>query len=223
MLCGLSRLSPRSLIATGIFFTTALITANSGFGAGIPPSPAGTPTYAPTYPTNHELGFMTAAVVLSQLFNSYLVPRFRRSAYSSTIYSYLAGLQFGLGLLISGMANPAKVLGFFSWLNLKTLDPSLGLVMLFGVGPSIWSYYKMSREYGNEKGKKPPTLSYRFQLPTAKVSDINWRFVLGAVSFGVGWGLCGVCPGPGLLRAVLQPAWGASWLGGFWLGSLSGI
>ncbi|KAK2736233.1 hypothetical protein FQN57_000831 [Myotisia sp. PD_48] len=224
MLCGLSRLSPRSIIATGIFFTTALITANSGIGASVSPSPDGQPLYMPVYPTNGEFGFMATAVVLSQIINSVLVPgTFRRSKASATAYSYIAGLQFGLGLLISGMASPEKVLGFFNWINPTLLDPSLALVMLFGVGPGLWSYLRMKDEYGNERGQKPPTLTDRFNLSTATISDIDLRFVAGAIAFGIGWGLCGVCPGPGLLRSVLQPLWGASWLGGYWLGSLLGF
>ncbi|KMP07030.1 YeeE/YedE family protein integral membrane protein [Coccidioides immitis RMSCC 2394] len=224
MLCGISRLSPRSIIATGIFFVTALITANSAVGAPIPACPGGQPCYTPSYPSNHDLGFISAAVITSQIVNSIIVPRFlRRDEKSAAIYSYIAGLQFGLGLLISGLANPAKVLGFFSWRDLSRFDPSLGLVMLFAVIPGILSYIRMKREYGNEKGKKPPTLTEYFQLPTKTVKDIDWRFVLGAMSFGVGWGLSGVCPGPGLLRSFLQPAFGALWMGGFWLGSLLGL
>ncbi|WEW59253.1 hypothetical protein PRK78_004722 [Emydomyces testavorans] len=223
MLCGLSRLSPRSMIATGIFFATALVTANSEIGTPIP-SCGDQPCYTPSYPSTYELGFMCTAIALAQLANSILVPRFlHRDEQSAVLYSYIAGMQFGLGLSISGMANPAKILGFFSVRDLSRFDPSLGLVMLFGVMPNLWSYFRMKREFGNEEGKKPPTLTARFQLPTKTVKDIDWRFVLGAMAFGVGWGLCGVCPGPGLLRALLQPAWGAVWLGGFWLGSSLGL
>lgn len=226
MLCGLSRLSVRSLIATGVFFTTALITANIGLGIATPIPYCPEPCYTPTYPSRDQLAFMSVAVLLSQLANSILVPRFlRRSKDSAAAYSYVAGLQFGLGLLISGMANPAKVLGFFSWFDLERLDPSLALVMVFAVLPSLFSYLKMKKEYGLEMKyeKKPPTLAERFRLPTATVADINWRFLAGAAAFGVGWGLCGVCPGPAILRTVLQPAWGAMWIGGFGLGSRLGI
>ncbi|KAL1961053.1 hypothetical protein VTO42DRAFT_4941 [Malbranchea cinnamomea] len=227
MFCGLSRLSVRSLIATGIFFTTALVTANLGFKLATPiPSCGSQPCYTPTYPSRDQLLFMIAAVAMGQLTNSVLVPRvLRRSNDSAALYSYVAGLQFGLGLLISGMANPAKVLGFFSWFDLKRLDPSLALVILFGVVPTLLSYLKLKREHGLDKGetKKPPTLVDRFRLPTATVADIDWRFVAGAAAFGVGWGLCGVCPGPAILRSILQPAWGALWMGGFWLGSHIGL
>lgn len=222
MLCGLSRLSPRSVIATGIFFGVALITAN--VRGNFPSCTNGQPCYTPLYPSTNELVFMSAAVALAQSINSIIVPKlFRELPNASVLYNYIAGIQFGLGLLISGMADPAKVLGFFSWGDSSRLDPSLALVMLFGVGPSLLKFLSMKSEYGNEKGKKSPTLADRFQLPTATVSDIDMRFVFGAIVFGIGWGLCGVCPGPGLLRTVMQPVWGLWWMGGFQLGSWLGL
>jgi uncharacterized membrane protein YedE/YeeE len=167
---------------------------------------------------------MAAAVFLAKLINAVLVPQMLRpSLYSLAVYSYISALQFGLGLIVSGMANPTKVLRFFSWGDLSHFDPSLALVMLFGVGPNLWSYLSMKREYGNEEGKKTPTLASRFRLPSATVADIDWRFIAGAIAFGVGWGLNGVCPGPGVLRTVMQPAWGVAWMGGFALASLLGI
>lgn len=166
---------------------------------------------------------MLAAVTLSQAVNS-VVPKIgSRSPRSAALYSYIAGVEFGVGLLISGMADPAKVLGFFSWTDPSRLDPSLSLILLFGVGPSLLKYIRMKPVYGNEKGKRPPTLAERFNLPTLTLVDIDCRFVVGAIAFGIGWGICGVCPGPGLLRSVLQPLWGVYWMGGFLLGSLLGI
>jgi uncharacterized membrane protein YedE/YeeE len=222
MLCGLSRLSPRSLIATGIFFVTALISANAlGGGTIIPPCPPGQPCYTPVYPSTHNLIFMSSTVLVSGLINSIVVPRMLRpSERSRVVFSYISGLQFGLGLIITGMADPAKVLRFFSWTDLSNFDPSLALVMLFGVGPNILSYLSLRGEIDQ---KKSPTLAPKFRLPTATVADIDWRFVAGAVAFGVGWGLSGVCPGPGLLRSVMQPSWGVPWLGGFLSGSLVGL
>lgn len=118
------------------------------------------------------------------------------------------------------MADPTKVLRFFSLTNLWNFDPSLALVMLFGVGPNMLSYLSLK---GGIESKKSPTLAPKFRLPTATVKDIDWRFVAGAVAFGVGWGVSGVCPGPGLLRSVMQPGWGLSWMVGFFSGSLVGV
>ncbi|KAJ5090653.1 hypothetical protein N7532_009337 [Penicillium argentinense] len=220
MLCGLSRLSPRSLIATTIFFTTALITANIG---SLIPSCGSTPCYTPVYPSSTETIFIAGSVLLSAITNFIIVPQLPRSKQSRTVYSFLAGLQFGLGLLISGMADSAKVLQFFAFpTDLSRFDPSLALVIVFGIGPSLLTY--LSRQPGQvpEKDKlaTKPTLAERWRVPTATVADIDWRFVAGALAFGVAWGLRGVCPGPALLRAVCQPTWGLITMSGYLLGNL---
>lgn len=227
MLCGLSRLSPRSLIATAVFFTTALLTANfAGGGQNIPPCAGDIPCYTPVYPTNAELGFMATATVLAGITNFLIVPRsLSRSGESQTAFSYLAGLEFGLGLFISGMADPAKVLRFFAFLtDPARFDPSLALIILFGIGPSLVTYLstKPGQRHASENNGKPvkPTLAEQWRLPTASVADIDWRFVTGAVAFGLAWGLHGVCPGPAVLRSVLQPTWGLVEMTGYMLGNL---
>ncbi|KAL2004893.1 hypothetical protein VTN00DRAFT_3166 [Thermoascus crustaceus] len=224
MLCGLSRLSPRSLIATCLFFATALLTANFVGGKDlIPPCADGIPCYTPTYPSTAELTFMASATALATFTNHVLIPRLlTRSEKSRALFSYLAGIQFGLGLLIAGMADPAKVIRFFAWMiDLSRFDPSLALIILFGIGPSLLSYLSAKPgQPANKGGKEKPTLSESWSLPTATVADIDWRYVAGAVAFGLGWGLSGVCPGPAVLRAVVQPIWGSVWMGGYMLGNL---
>ncbi|PLN82961.1 hypothetical protein BDW42DRAFT_69673 [Aspergillus taichungensis] len=225
MMCGLSRLSPRSLIATAIFFTTAVLTANFvGGGQNIPSCGPGIPCYTPAYPTSHELAFMIGTTVLTFITNFIIVPRFmKRSEKSRKIYSYIAGLQFGIGLIVSGMADPAKLLRFFAFLtDMSRFDPSLVFVMLFGIGPSLITYLKTKPgKDTSDSADKPtkPTLAETWRLPTATVADIDWRFVTGAVAFGLAWGLRGVCPGPAILRSVLQPVWGVAEMAGFMLGS----
>lgn len=226
MLCGLSRLSPRSLIATAVFFTTALLTANFvGGGQNIPACPPGMPCYTPVYPSTLELGFILGATALTWITNSVIVPRaLDRSEKSKTIFSYIAGIEFGLGLLISGMADPAKVLRFFAFLtDPSRFDPSLALIILFGIGPSLVTYLsKKPGQQTTDSAGKPakPTLTEGWSLPTATVADIDWRFVAGAAAFGLAWGLRGVCPGPAVLRAALQPVWGLAEMSGYMLGSL---
>ncbi|KAJ5579889.1 uncharacterized protein N7459_005874 [Penicillium hispanicum] len=224
MLCGLSRLSPRSLIATALFFTTALLTANFAARGSNIPSCGSLPCYTPVYPSPSEWLFMTGALLLSSITNFIVVPRaLKRSEESRTIFSYLAGLEFGLGLWISGMADPAKVLRFFAFLTDPTrFDPSLALIILFGIGPSLAAY--LSRKPGQvvekEKPRSKPTLGEKWRLPTATVADIDWRFIAGAVAFGLAWGLKGVCPGPAILRSVVQPTWGLVTMAGYTLGNL---
>lgn len=224
MLCGLARLSPRSMIATAIFFTTALITANFiARGTNIPPC-GDLPCYTPIYPSSAELAFMMGANALACLMNFFVVPRlFSRSKNSKVVFSFLAGLEFGLGLLISGMADSAKVLRFFAFVtDPSRFDPSLILIILFGIGPSLSAYLLEKPGQVSRDGKAPtkPTLAESWRLPTASVADIDWRFVAGAAAFGLSWGLTGVCPGPAILRAILQPAWGLVAMSGYMLGNL---
>ncbi|MBC7704778.1 MAG: YeeE/YedE family protein [Rhodoferax sp.] len=102
--------------------------------------------------------------------------------------SLLAGLVFGLGLIVSGMANPAKVLGFLdlggSW------DPSLAFVMGGAVAIAALAFTLA-------KGKKQSLLGADMKLSTSRT--IDRRLVLGSILFGMGWGLAGFCPGPGLV------------------------
>jgi uncharacterized membrane protein YedE/YeeE len=109
------------------------------------------------------------------------------------------------------MAHPAKVAAFLSFPNLQHWDPSLALVILFGVLPNLIE--------NQVKGfNSPPSFAGKFSLPTKTLQDVDTRFVMGAAAFGIGWGLTGTCPGPAVLRAFSQPVWGAMWIGGFWLG-----
>ncbi|PYH93559.1 hypothetical protein BO71DRAFT_420006 [Aspergillus ellipticus CBS 707.79] len=226
MLCGVSRLSPRSFIATAVFFTTALLTANFARGGqNIPPCAGGVPCYTPVYPATADLGFMVGTMLVAFVTNVFIVPRtLDRSERSRTIFSYLTGLEFGLGLLFSGMADPIKVLRFFAFLtDSSRFDPSLALVLFFGIVPSLMTYLSMKpgqKIKGGAEQPIKPTLADQWRLPTATVADIDWRFVTGAVAFGLAWGLRGVCPGPAVLRTVLQPAWGLAQMTGFMLGNL---
>ncbi|KAF7597236.1 hypothetical protein BBP40_008078 [Aspergillus hancockii] len=204
----------------------ALLTANLVSGSqNIPPCSAGVSCYTPVYPSTAELVFMVGATALAFFTNTLMVPQtLDRSENSRTVFSYLAGLQFGIGLFFSGMANPAKVLRFFALpTDPDRFDPSLALIILFGLGPSLITFLIVKPgQHNGDTTMKPakPTLADCWRLPTATVADIDWRFVAGAVAFGVAWGLRGVCPGPAVLRAVLQPAWGLVEMIGYMLGNL---
>jgi uncharacterized membrane protein YedE/YeeE len=103
------------------------------------------------------------------------------------ISSFLAGIFFGLGLVISQMVNPAKVVAFLdifgSW------DPSLAVVMGAAVAVSALGY-AVARQRGR------PLLAPRLEIPTRR--DIDPQLMTGAAIFGIGWGLAGLCPGPAL-------------------------
>jgi len=108
------------------------------------------------------------------------------------IVNVLAGVIFGLGLLISGMANPAKVQNFLDLAG--AFDPSLIFVMAGAVVATFAGYRLVLR-------RPRPVLAERFYLPAAK--DIDARLVGGAALFGIGWGLSGFCPGPAITSLAL--------------------
>ncbi|MCF8185290.1 MAG: YeeE/YedE family protein [Sulfuritalea sp.] len=100
-------------------------------------------------------------------------------------FALLSGLMFGLGLILAGMANPAKVLAF---LDLGGLwDPSLGLVMGGAIAVGLIAY--------RIAGKRSTSfLGLPMNIPTSRI--IDKRLVIGGLVFGIGWGLAGICPAP---------------------------
>lgn len=106
------------------------------------------------------------------------------------LVSGLAGLIFGLGLVVSGMANPAKVIGFLD-LSMPW-DPSLMLVMGGAIAVGLPGFLIAKR-------LKNSLMGLPMNLPTSTQVDKN--LVLGAVLFGAGWGVGGFCPGPALVAA----------------------
>ena len=109
----------------------------------------------------------------------------------NTITAFGAGLLFGIGLLIAGMANPAKIIAFLDIAG--RWDPSLGLVMLGAIAVGTIGFTIA-------KGRTRSVLGAPMQLPTAR--RIDRRLVVGSLAFGIGWGLSGFCPGPALLATA---------------------
>ncbi|MCD4501580.1 DUF6691 family protein [Chromobacterium vaccinii] len=106
------------------------------------------------------------------------------------VSAFLAGLVFGVGLIVAGMANPAKVLGFLD--ITRGWDPSLALVMAGAVVVALPAFAVAKR-----RGRA--LLGDEMQLPAAR--SVDRRLLLGSLVFGAGWGLAGVCPGPALVLA----------------------
>ena len=102
--------------------------------------------------------------------------------------SLLAGLVFGLGLIASGMANPAKVLGFLDLAG--AWDPSLAFVMAGAIAVGALAFFAARQ-------RTQSLLGAEMKLPTAR--QIDRRLVGGSVLFGIGWGVAGFCPGPALV------------------------
>ena len=114
---------------------------------------------------------------------------------AKTASAFAVGLLFGLGLLVSGMANPAKVLAFLDVAG--RWDPSLAFVMAGAVAISATGYLVARR-----RGR--PLLASRLEIPTRR--NLDPRLIAGAAVFGLGWGLAGLCPGPALTLLTVAPA-----------------
>jgi len=107
----------------------------------------------------------------------------------AVIIQFAIGLVFGLGLVISGMSNPAKVLNFLDLAAIGngTWDPSLAFVMMGAVATAFIGFRLVL--------KRPrPVFAEKFHLPSR--SDIDPRVITGPAIFGIGWGMAGFCPGP---------------------------
>lgn len=219
MLCGMSRLSPFSTAAVATFFPTALIThhlAHPSLRTEI--CKAGLPCYTPTYPSQQTTVRLLILAVIT-IIAGRLLPQVvakassqegSQEAISSARHTtqFLSGLEFGLGLQITGMAHPSKVLSFLSFPNLDVWDPSMGLVILFGMVPNLIEI--QARGFNS-----PPLFKDKFEFPRRTVKDIDWRLILGSAVFGIGWGLSGTCPGPAVLRSIMQPTWGLLFMAGY--------
>lgn len=128
----------------------------------------------------------------------------------AALFALIAGLVFGLGLILSGMGDPAKVQNFLDVLG--AWDPSLALVMggAIAVGLVAFTWAKK---------RKTSLLGEAMQLPTS--TTIDAKLLTGAAMFGVGWGLAGFCPGPAVMNLVSGHAevllFVAAMLVGMWL------
>jgi len=108
------------------------------------------------------------------------------------VVTLLAGILFGMGLILSGMANPAKVQNFLDLFG--KWDPSLAFVMGGAIAvtmPGFWLVQKRSM----------PLFANSFSMPIR--SDVDGRLITGAALFGIGWGVGGFCPGPAITAVPL--------------------
>lgn len=100
-------------------------------------------------------------------------------------FAFVAGLVFGLGLIVAGMANPSKVLGFLDLAG--AWDPSLAFAMGGAIAVGLIAFTFAKR-------RSSSFLGFPIQLPSAK--HLDRRLIVGSALFGIGWGLAGICPGP---------------------------
>lgn len=129
----------------------------------------------------------------------------------SIVLALGAGALFGAGLLVAGMTQPAKVIGFLD--VARSWDPSLAFVM----GGAVAVYGLAFRAI--RRRRTDPWFDATFHLPTRR--DVDVALLAGSALFGIGWGLGGLCPGPGLVAAASGRAPGVAFVGamaaGMWL------
>jgi len=127
----------------------------------------------------------------------------------------LSGMLFGSGLYISQMIDPFKVLRFLDFGAIPSggWDPSLGLVIVAAIG-TMFAALRLSGAW------KTPLFDLKFHLPERQ--DIDAPLIIGAVLFGVGWGMSGICPGPAITLIAFMPQNLMIFLATLFLGSFIG-
>jgi len=125
------------------------------------------------------------------------------------VVAAVAGAVFGAGLLISGMTDPAKVIAFLD--VTRGWDPSLAFVMGGAVAVNLVATRWIL-------GRAQPWFDARFHVPTRR--DLDAPLLLGAAIFGIGWGLGGLCPGPGLVVAAAGSTAGLAFVAAMVVGML---
>jgi uncharacterized protein len=213
------------MAATAIFFSFATLSSylhpSSSLIESACANEGNKPCYTLTLPSIYDSQVLAFATFQVVFVNRFLPPLLQdHTPFSDstrrTIMAFTSGFEMALGLLISGMASPAKVSAFFNVFTPTRWDPSLALVFFFGVLPNIIVF--QSSKPGQKVGKEKPNFAPVFSIPNLTLEESDWRFYVGASVFGLVWGLNGICPGPAILRAVLQPAWGVLWVGAFSIG-----
>ncbi|GAX80738.1 hypothetical protein CEUSTIGMA_g8173.t1 [Chlamydomonas eustigma] len=228
-ICGLSRFSPRSaaytllFMASGALFST-LSGAASATGVAV--------DLAPTLllPSEEVVSFAlrtasAAAITFAVIGVSASITRSKTGSSTSLaatlagpVSSFLIGATFAAGLALSGMTMPSKVASFLSPLS-AAWDPSLAFVMgsalavssvayqaVLGRLPVLPKELKAPLSSGGT-GTGSPLITTSYALPT--FSKVDWKLASGAVLFGAGWGVSGICPGPAVvgLAGALANAW----------------
>ena len=133
---------------------------------------------------------------------------------SQLVVALVSGLLFAIGLAVSGMTDPAKVIAFLDVTGRRVpWDPSLALVMAGAIASYASAYW------WSKRALRKPLLAPRFHEPSNRT--IDGRLLLGAAVFGVGWGLAGYCPGPAFVSLATGSAsalaFCAAMAAGFWI------
>lgn len=187
MVCGISRLSRRSLFASLLFFISALTTTNMFERINA----AAVPTL------QHDLYYLKLMIV-ALAFVIVLLVRVSQHQLLRYAAEYFLGITFGLGLGISGMTSPDTILRFFT-IDSRFWDPSLAFVASSALLVSFLTF-----NFVVGKLMVTPVVGGDFSLPSSRVIDA--KLAIGSILFGIGWGYSGLCPGPALVSIVVDPS-----------------
>ena len=194
MLCGIARLSIRSILATATFFATAVGVVQY------------TGTLGPSAPPSTSFGYTTVALLqIPFLLYRYIIPKTIPKRYYKLVSSFVIAVHFALGLALAGMLQPSKIKNFFILPFSSSFDPSLALVAVGGLLPNLVAWLVQVRY-----AEKPKWAS-RFDL---SIAQVDWSLFLGSVVSGAAWGWLGISPGPGI---VLEGAFVEQWSIGVWI------
>jgi uncharacterized membrane protein YedE/YeeE len=194
-LCGLARLSVRSLVAVAIFLCTGIAISTIRHHATL--GPFSSQSLNPAFEYNHAVSASVSIAigVFLPLLGAYIKGSVDEKATNWDVFveqgiTFLVGAIFGSGLLVAGMVRRSNILGFLGlgsdW------NPSLVFVLGCGVIINVASFNYMLRI------KKESLLGRHLFNPAN--TTIDWKLTLGAACFGLGWGIGGLCPGPALMQ-----------------------
>jgi len=210
-LCGLPRRSLRSLVAVVTFMSTGAITAYICHLPSVRPSLLS----HHTLPRHQYLQSSTSVAMIAMIAGRYLnlfdtissrgssqgiASKPIRSSLSVHAASLLCGFSFGVGLIVSGMCSPSRVIRFLDFSSSDGWDPTLMSVLMSGVLINSVSFhvFKYSKLQVVCEPRRDLGASLHMGLERPNL-EINWRLLVGSALFGIGWGIAGICPGPGLV------------------------
>ncbi|KAG8736773.1 hypothetical protein FRC10_008954 [Ceratobasidium sp. 414] len=213
MLCGISRLSPRSLVASSIFLPAAVAT-HLTLGRLAPFTPDLAPERNPDTPSWLVILLLQLPLLLYR-YGAAFVKGVSSERSARRLVAFSTALHFSLGLILSGMVRPSKILGFMnltpSAIQSGAWDPSLLLIIAGGIIPQLLIWQCCLGAYTRRSGSRP-RFAETWSVPKVPANwreGITARLVIGAALFGVGWGLSGVCPGP--VMVLMGTAMGNEW------------
>lgn len=225
MIAGVSRFSRRSIVATATFFATGVMTAQI-LHRGLPSVHNTDWTLGTHWKT--LLAYQAIPLTISTLM--YLFSPSPQPSSSSEfplvtkpqpflrlVALFSSGFEFALSLRLSGLSDPTRVVSFLLLPMHQSFDPSLAYLAAGALPLSVFLYHFC-------RGPEKPRLGGAWTVPRG--GQINSKLVIGAALFGVGWGMAGICPGPGLVNVGRALSGGSgvtqtvSWLGAVLFGGL---